>query len=117
MSNNLTPDQTRWGMTIHLAALAGLLMPLALVLGPLLVWMLKKHEDKFFEYQGKKAVNFQLTILLSAFVIFMLAGVIRPLLVPAFMVLLTGAVFAVIAGVMIKRDGDFDYPFSFRFIK
>ena len=37
MNNNLTPDQTRWGMTIHLAALAGLLMPLALVFGPLLV--------------------------------------------------------------------------------
>ncbi len=117
MSNNLTSNQTRWGMTIHMAALAGLLMPLALVLGPLLVWMLKKNEDDFFNVQGKKAINFQLTILLIAFIVFMLAAVIRPLIAPAFMVLLTGIVFAVIAGVMIKREGDFDYPFSLNLIK
>ena len=117
MNNNLTPDQTRWGITIHLAALAGLLMPLALVLGPLLVWMLKKHEDEYFDIQGKKAINFQLTILLFAFVMFMLAAIIRPLIAPAFMVLLTGIVFAVIAGIMIRREGDFDYPFSLHLIK
>ena len=117
MSNNLTSEQTRWGITIHMAALAGLLMPLALVLGPLLVWILKRHEDEYFDIQGKKAINFQLTILLIAFVMFMLAVVIRPLIAPAIMVLLTGVVFAIIAGIMIKREGDFDYPFSLYLIK
>ena len=117
MSKNLTPNQIRWGMTIHLAALAGLLMPLALVLGPLLVWMLKKDEDDYFDVQGKKAINFQLTILLVAFAMFMLAAVIRPLIAPAFMVLLTGIVFAITAGVMIKKEGDFDYPFTLNLIK
>ncbi|MCF6191031.1 MAG: DUF4870 domain-containing protein [Cocleimonas sp.] len=117
MNNNLTSNQARWGMTIHMAALAGLLMPLALVLGPLLVWMLKKGDDDFFDVQGKKAINFQLTILLIAFLMFLLAAVIRPLLAPAFMVLLTGIVFAIIAGIMIRKEGDFDYPFSLHLIK
>lgn len=117
MSNNITPDQTRWGMTIHLAALVGVLMPLALVLGPLLVWMLKKDEDEYFNVQGKKAVNFQLTILLIAFVIFMLSIIVRPLIAPAFMVLFTGIVFAIFAGFMVRKEGDYDYPFSFNLIK
>jgi len=79
--------------------------------------MLKRGEDDFFDVQGKKAINFQLTILLIAFVMFMLAAVIRPLIAPAFMVLLTGIVFAFIAGVTIKKEGDFDYPFSLHLIK
>lgn len=111
------PSQYKWGMVIHMSALIGLLLPLGLVLGPLIVWMLKKNEGEYFDRQGKKAVNFQLTILLSAFVFALLGTVIKPLFALAFVAGLAGILFAIIAGINVKSKGDFNYPFSFRVFK
>ena len=120
MSNDMIPadpDQRKWGMVIHMAALIGLLLPLGLVLGPLLVWMLKKNENEFFNEQGKRAVNFQLTILIAAFVFVLLGSVIRPIFALAFMAGIAGVVFAIIAGVNVNRGDDYQYPFSIKLIK
>jgi hypothetical protein len=111
------PSQYKWGMVIHLSALIGLLLPLGLVLGPLLVWMLKKNDGKFFDEQGKKAVNFQLTILLLAFMFALLGIVIKPLFALAFVTGIAGILFAIIAGINVNSNGDYNYPFSFNFIK
>lgn len=111
------PSQYKWGMVIHLSALIGLLLPLGLVLGPLIVWMLKKNDGTYFDEQGKKAVNFQLTILLSAFVFALLGTIIKPLFTLAFVAGIAGLLFALIAGISVKSKGDYNYPFSFRIIK
>ncbi len=119
MSNELIPsndNERKWGMAIHLSALIGLLLPLGLVLGPMIVWMLKKNEGEFFNAQGKKAVNFQLTILIAAFVFALLSLMIRPLMSLAFMAGLAGIVFAIIAGVKVKKGDSYNYPFSFKFL-
>ncbi|MEE9310534.1 MAG: DUF4870 domain-containing protein [Cocleimonas sp.] len=113
----LDPKQRKWGMALHMAALIGLLLPLGLVLGPLIVWMLKKNDGEFFDSQGKQAVNFQLTILLSAFVFALLGTVIKPIFTLAFMAGLAGIIFSVIAGISVSRKGHYQYPFSFKFIK
>jgi len=111
------PSQYKWGMVIHLSALIGLLLPLGLVLGPLLVWMLKKNDATFFDEQGKKAVNFQLTILILAFIFALLGTFIKPLFALAFVSGIAGILFAIIAGINISSNGDYNYPFSFKFIK
>jgi len=119
MSQDLIPsndNERNWGMAIHLSALIGLLLPLGLVLGPMIVWMLKKNEGEFFNVQGKKAVNFQLTILIVAFLFALLSIMIRPVISIAFMAGFAGIVFAIIAGVSIKRGSDYNYPFSFKFL-
>jgi len=120
MSNALkpiTPQDKKWGMVMHLSALIGLLLPLGLVLGPLLVWMLKKNDSTYLDAQGKSAVNFQLTVLISAFVVILLSAIIRPLAAIAFMIGLAGLVFAVIAGVSVNKGKGYKYPFSFNIIK
>ncbi len=46
MGTELRPvdrNDRKWGAIAHFAALIGLLLPLGLVLGPLLVWALKKE--------------------------------------------------------------------------
>lgn len=111
------PEKQKWGAGIHLAALIGLLLPLGLVLGPLLVWMLKKNDNQYFDIEGKKAVNFQLTILVSAFVAVLISLLIKPVLSIAFMIGLAGVVFAIMAGFMTYKGKTFNYPFSFKFIK
>ena len=111
------PEKQKWGAGIHFAALIGLLLPLGLVLGPLLVWMLKKHDNPYFDIEGKKAINFQLTVLVSAFVIVLISLLIRPVISIAFMIGLAGIIFAIMAGVMTYQGKSYNYPFSFTFIK
>ena len=113
----LSPIERKWGMTIHFAALLGLLLPLGLVLGPLIVWLLKRHDNAFYDEQGKKAVNFQLTILLIAFAIGILSAAIRPFVAVAFMAGLAGLIYAVMAGYAISKGRDASYPFSLRIFK
>jgi uncharacterized Tic20 family protein len=50
-------DARMWAMLCHLAGLLS-------VLGPLIVWLIKKDEYPFVDEQGKEAVNFQLTMLI-----------------------------------------------------
>lgn len=119
MQKNLKPkDQTerKWGTAMHASAFAGMLFPLALALGPLLVWMLKKHESEYLNKQGRKAINFQLTVLLIAFVCVLLSILIKPLIALAFMTGIGGLVFSVMAAVMVYKEGDFEYPFYFKIV-
>lgn len=120
MNKELQPkdlNERKWGTVIHASAFAGMLFPLALALGPLLVWMLKKHESDYLEAQGKKAINFQLTVLVAAFFFLLLAALIKPIISLVVMTVIGGLVFAIMAAVMVFKEGDFDYPFSLNIIK
>jgi uncharacterized Tic20 family protein len=114
----MNPDARMWAMFCHLAAFAGL-VPLVLVIGcvigPLVVWLLKKNEFPFVDEQGKEAVNFQLTMLLLLLALpLTCVGII---LVPA--VPIVDFIFVVIAAI--KADDGYHYryphPLIIRFIK
>lgn len=120
MSNELKPinsDDRKWGAIAHLAALIGLLLPLGLVLGPLLVWFLKRDDSEFVNQQGKSALNFQLSILAITFIFILLSAMIRPLLPLAFVTGIAGLAFAIMAGVSIFRGKPFKYPWSLPLFK
>ena len=57
-------DVRTWCMLCHLSALAGLFLPAGNILGPLLVWQIKKNEMPAVEPHGKDSLNFQLTVLI-----------------------------------------------------
>ena len=120
MNKELQPKdliEQKWATAIHASAFAGILFPLALALGPLLIWMLKKHESDYLDVQGKKAINFQLTILVFVFVCGLVATLIKPIFALAVMTVIGGLVFAVMAAVVVYREGNFNYPFSLNIVK
>lgn len=120
MKQELQPKdltERKWATAVHASAFAGMLFPVALALGPLLVWMLKKHESNYLDVQGKKAINFQLTVLLIAFACAIVGTLIKPIFALAVVTVLGGLVFAVMAAVMVYREGNFNYPFSLKVIK
>lgn len=47
----------------HITALAGLLIPFGCLLGPLVVWLVKRHEIPAVEVHGKESLNFEITML------------------------------------------------------
>src|SRR5580700_2400867 len=75
-------DERTWGMLAHLAAFAGLLVPLGSLLGPLVVWLIRRDRSEFVADQGKEALNFNITVLL--------AGLVCGLLVFVFIGILLG---------------------------
>ena len=120
MSNDLQPIdpvERKWGTAIHIAAFAGLLLPVALVLGPMLIWMLKKNESQYLNTQGKKAVNFQLTVLICAFAFVLIGTLIKPIFALAFVTGLAGLVFSAMAAFTTYQGREFSYPFSFKVFK
>jgi uncharacterized Tic20 family protein len=119
-----TESQARtWNMLCHLSALAGFIIPFGNILGPLLVWQIKKNEIPSTNVHGKAALNFQITVTLAAFVGVVVAVILSFfcvgfLLVPLVILIgLAGLVFAIIAGIKANNGEDYKYPYSLNLIK
>jgi uncharacterized Tic20 family protein len=113
-----------WNMLCHLSALAGLLgVPFGNIIGPLVVWQLKKNEFPSVEIHGKAALNFQITmtIALAISVAVMVMGFflcIGWLLLPVvILIALAGTIFAIIAGIKASNGEDYKYPWSLELVK
>jgi len=110
----MSRDARLWAMLCHLAGLAGFgVWVIGFVIGPLVVWMIKKDEYPFVDEQGKEAINFQLTVVIIGVVL--VVTCVFLVLLPALLVL--DLVFAVIAAVKANEGDHYHYPFRIRFIR
>ena len=48
----LSKDEKTWAMLCHLSAVAGFVIPFGSILGPLVVWLIKKDEMPFVDLHG-----------------------------------------------------------------
>ncbi len=114
--SGLSNEAKQWGMFAHLSALIGFLIPLGSILGPLIVWQIKKAEFPFVDDQGKEALNFQITIAIAVIVCIILSFVlIGLLLLPV--VGIAALVLTIIAGVKANNGETYRYPMTLRLIK
>ncbi|MBI1732301.1 MAG: DUF4870 domain-containing protein [Gammaproteobacteria bacterium] len=110
-------EEQNWAMYCHLAALIGFIIPLGNVLGPLVVWLMKKDTMPQVDVHGKEALNFQITVLLALIVCAVLTVVlIGFLLLP---VVGVGALVLTIMAAIKVSNGqlDYRYPIALRLIK
>jgi hypothetical protein len=117
-------DARLWGMLCHLSALLMLTsVPLAHILGPLVVWLIKRGDDPFINEQGRESLNFQLSMtlwaVLAAIVIFLLTLVlIGVLLWPLFFLWpVVNVIFVVLASIRANRGESYRYPLTIRFLR
>jgi len=111
------PNEKQWGLFTHLAALATLIgIPLGNVIGPLIIYLIKKDEMEFVADQGKEVLNFQITwsLIFLASAILMIVGIGLFLLIGfgvAWLVL-------VIVGAVAASNGQYyRYPLTYRFLQ
>jgi uncharacterized Tic20 family protein len=132
MPDNPTPpvqpatseNQVRtWNMLCHMSALAGLVVPFGNLLGPLIVWQIKKNEIPSVETHGKAALNFQLTVVIAVLVS-MFAGLLLAIIGIGFLLMfaamalhLCGIIFAIIAGIKVNEGKEYRYPYTLELIK
>ncbi|MHC4573240.1 MAG: DUF4870 domain-containing protein [Planctomycetota bacterium] len=113
----LSKDARMWAMFCHLAGLAWFVVPLiGNVVGPLIIWQIKKDEFPFVDEQGKEAVNFQVSMLIYGLVAGLLClACVGFFLLPAVVVI--DLIFLLIAAVKANNGESYRYPLSIRFIK
>ncbi|MFO0394685.1 MAG: DUF4870 domain-containing protein, partial [Lysobacteraceae bacterium] len=58
----VSADQRQMALFSHLSSLSGLIIPLGNILGPLILWLVKKDTMPFVEDQAKEALNFNITL-------------------------------------------------------
>jgi len=123
MSTPTESDIKLWNMLAHLSALAGFVVPFGNIIGPLIVWQVKKNEIPSVDQHGKDAVNFQITatiILVAATIVALILTfvVIGALLFPVIMLAGLAAIgLSVYAGIQANNGVAFKYPYSFNLIK
>ena len=109
-------DARNWAMGAHLSGLAGLFIPFGNVIGPLVVWLIKRDESSLVDREGKEALNFQISMtiyaMISALLIFVLIGI---LLLPVVGIL--DVVFTIVAAVKTSNGEQYRYPLTIRFLK
>jgi hypothetical protein len=107
----------QWAMFCHIAGLAWMLWWLAPVIGgvvgTLIVWQVKKDDDPFIDQHGKRALNFQLSMLLYAAALCL--TIIGVFLTPVVGIL--DIVFTIIAALRASDGKDYQYPLTIPFIK
>ena len=57
-------NQRNVAVACHLLGFLGLVFPLGHIIGPLLLWLLKRDDSGFVQAQGREAVNFQISFTL-----------------------------------------------------
>jgi len=116
-SKEVNKDARMWAMICHLAGLAGLVVPVVgCIIGPLIVWQIKKEEFPFVDEQGKEAVNFQISMLIYGIVAGLLCfACVGVVLLPA--VAIFDLIFLLIAAIKANNGHHYRYPLTIRFIK
>ncbi len=69
MTETLTKHERNLSAIIHASTLSKYFIPFGNFLLPLVLWMANKQEHKFVDYNGKQALNFQISLLLYSIVL------------------------------------------------
>lgn len=124
VTGEIDKEQRKWAMFCHLAGLIGL-SPLLPVIGsvvvPLIIWQLKAEEFSFVAEQGRRAVNFQLSMLLYVTIgtIICFVSIIGTFLVPVVWCVfgLIDVIFVLTAAIKANGGWHYRYPITIRFFK
>jgi uncharacterized Tic20 family protein len=112
-----------WCMFCHLSALLGLLFPGGNIIGPLVLWLVKRDESLEIAEHGKESLNFQISMSiyiagLSVVCFILLFILLGFLLIPIIAILCIVDVVLVVLAAIKANDGQlYRYPLTIRLIK
>jgi uncharacterized Tic20 family protein len=128
-------------MLCHLSALLMLFFSWGAVLGPLIVWLIKRNESSVVDDQGKESLNFQITVYIICLALSIVLGLLMfgtvgfgalwgsPLIFTGGLaggfglvgilsiVRLIDIILVVVASIRANNGVSYRYPFNIRFIK
>lgn len=109
-------DENTLGILCHLLAFAGFVVPFGSILGPLVLWLIKRADSPYIDVVGKEVLNFNISwtiyMIIAALSIFALIGV---LLLP--LAGLLWLIFVIMAAIKASEGKIYRYPLTIRLIK
>ncbi|MCW1245918.1 DUF4870 domain-containing protein [Pseudomonas sp. SAICEU22] len=109
-------EARQWAMFCHLSALLGIWIPFGTLIGPLVLWQLKRDSDPFVDAQGKEALNFQITVAIASAISLLLMVVVIGFFLFG-LVAIGALVLTIIGGVKANEGQPYRYPFTWRLVK
>lgn len=114
-----SPDDNQvrqWIIALHLSAFAGLLIPgFGNILGPLIIWLIKKAEIPALDPVGRSVLNFQISWTIYAIVsglsMFLCIGLV---LFPA--VAIAWLVFVILGAIKASNGEAYKFPLTIKFL-
>jgi uncharacterized Tic20 family protein len=117
MTNDEEKKANTWGMLCHLTALTAFVgVPFGHVIGPLVVWLLKKNDYPFVYEQGKESLNFQISMTIYAVIAGLLCFVFIGFVMLGILVIVV-LILVIMASVRASNGESYQYPFTIRFFK
>lgn len=115
-SGSPSAEEKQWALFAHLSSLVGVIIPFGSVLGPLVIWLIKKDTLPFVDDQGKEALNFNITVAIA----FVISAILMLVVIGLFLMILVGIawlVLTIIATIKASNGEAYRYPFTLRLIK
>ncbi|MBD8092503.1 DUF4870 domain-containing protein [Pseudomonas fluorescens] len=103
-------------MLCHLAAFLGFVFPFGSVVGPLILWQMKKEVDPFIDDQGKEALNFQITVAIAWMACIVLAFAVIGFFL-MFALAIATVVLTIIGSIKANKGIAYRYPLTWRVVK
>ena len=103
-------------MLCHLAAFLGFVFPFGSVVGPLILWQMKKEVDPFIDDQGKEALNFQITVAIAWMACIVLAFAVIGFFL-MFALAIGTIVLTIIGAIKANKGIAYRYPLTWRVVK
>ncbi|MHB1080452.1 MAG: DUF4870 domain-containing protein [Prosthecobacter sp.] len=106
----VTQDEKTLGIVMHVLCLVG--FP---ILGPLIVWLVKKDQSSYLDRQGRELLNFQLSYLLYGFLSFLLCFILIG--IPLLIAVGVATVVLTIIGIVNASEGKiYRFPLTIRLL-
>ena len=104
------------GMLCHVLAFSGLIVPGAHIVGPLVLWLVKKDTMPFVDYHGKESLNFQITLTIIGVGCMLTFWLFVPILI-AIGAAIAGLILVILKAISANDGKKEPYPYTLRLIK
>ena len=108
-------EEKQFAMFCHLASFAGSIIPAGHIIGPLVIWLMKKDQMEFVDDQGREVLNFQISmsiyIAVAIALMFVLIGI--PILIG---LVIFDLVVTIMGAVRSNAGERYRYPLCIPFI-
>lgn len=114
-------EERTWALLGHLSALSAFIVGIGGVLGPLIIWLVKRDTLPFAADQAKEALNFNITVLIVALALVVLTvftfGIGIFLTLPIGIIVFFGwLVLTIIAAINANNGVRYRYPLTLRLV-
>lgn len=111
------PEQTVNKDARTFAMLCHLLGVISSIVGPLIIWLLKREEHAFVDDQGKEALNWQITVAIGYVLSVALSWLLCIGALLGMAVTVVNVVFCIMGALKANEGVAYRYPVCLRFIK